>query len=176
MTDGDDGVLDNELSVKDLAEDLQHSLDELGWSAAALMDRMRSLGDYRTPKTILRGINRALAGEIRPSGELCALIRQAVFFQRRLLRTYSNLVWTELGDGSHTTRVEDFTLTLVPQRKSRWLVNVVHTSGYSPSWPRWQDSLEAAMRMALVTLDNGQNWVLDNEAEKARDAAEAVAG
>lgn len=173
MTDDDD-ITSSELTSEDLAQDLRHALDELGWSPAALMDRMISLGDYRSPKTILRGINRALAGEIKPSGELRALVRQAVFFQRRLLRTYDHLEWTQLGDGSHTTRIEDFTITLVPQSKGRWLVNLVHTSGFSPSWPRWQNSLEDAKRMAFITLDNGINWLLEYEEEQAREAQSLV--
>lgn len=173
MTDDEDVIAGNALTAEDLSQKLRVALDELGWTPAALMDRMLSLGDYRSPKTILRGINRALAGEIKPSGELLALVRQAVFFQRRLLRIYRDVVWTELGDGSHTAQVEDFTITLVPQSKGRWLVNLVHKGGFSPSWPRWQDTLEAAKYMAFITLDNGQNWVLENEAEQAREAARA---
>ena len=169
MTDNDDVIAGNELTAEDLSQRLRRTLDELDWTPATLMDRMLSLGDYRSPKTILRGINRALEGEIKPSGELLALMRQAVLFQRRLLRTYSDVVWTELGDGSHTTRIEDFTITLVPQSKARWLVNLVHKGGFSPSWPRWQDSLEAAKHMAFVTLDNGQNWLQEYAEELARE-------
>jgi hypothetical protein len=136
------------------------------------MDRMLSLGDYHSPKTILRGINRALEGQIKPSGELLALVRQVVVFQRRMLRIYSTVVWTELGDGSHTTRVEDFTITFVPQSRARWLVNLLHKDRFSPSWPRWQNTLEAAKNIAFIALDNGQNWMLEHEEQKAREAAE----
>ena len=155
-----------------LAETLRDDLAELGWSPAALMDRMRSLGDYRKPQTILRGINRALEGEIKVSGELLALVRQMLRFKRRLLRTYGNATWTKLGDGSHTTQIEDFTITLVPKSKGRWLVTLVHKDGLRPSWPRWQESLEAAKHMAFITLDNGQNQLLEYAEEQARETAE----
>lgn len=168
---GDDDFPDAEQITANLAEELRDALDDLGWTPAALMDRMRSLGDYRSPQTILRGLNRALEGRIRPSGELVALVRQMVRFKRRLLRTYGNTVWTELGDGSHTTQIEDFKITLAPQTKGRWLVIVFHEGGYSPPYPRWQDTLEAAKHMAYITLDNAQNWLRDYAEEQAREAA-----
>lgn len=146
---------------EELAEDFKEALKELNWSAVALADRMVSLGDYRPYKTILRGINRALEGQVKVSGELLAMTRQMVRFKRRLQRTYGQTVWTQLGDGSHTTKIEDFTITLVPQSKGRWLVNLVHETGYSPAWPRWQNSLDDAKNVAFVTLDNAQNWLLE---------------
>ncbi|APC19391.1 hypothetical protein BLL42_26995 (plasmid) [Pseudomonas frederiksbergensis] len=169
---GDDDFLNAEQTVAVLAEKLRNDLDELGWTPAALMDRMRSLGDYRSPQTILRGINRALEGQIKVSGELLALVRQMVRFKRRLLRTYGNALWTELGDGSHTTQIEDFRITVAPQTKGRWLVIVVHKDGFSPPYPRWQDTLEAAQHMAFITLDNAQNWMQDYAEEQAREAPE----
>lgn len=179
MLDEDDEIaMGRERTAADLAQDLRNALDELGWSAAALMDRMRSLGDYRTPATILRGINRALEGEIKPSGELMALVQQAVRFQRRLLNTHRDVVWTPLADGSHTALVEDFVITLLPQTRGRWKVNLAYRKeghpqdGYSPSWPRFQESLDAAKRMAFITLDNGQNWLQEYAEEQAREAAE----
>jgi hypothetical protein len=171
MTDEDD-FPSVEQNTAVLVETLRDDLAELGWTAAALMDRMQSLGDYRSPQTILRGLNRALAGQIRPSGELLALVRQMVRFKRRLLRSYGHTTWAQLGDGSHTTQIEDFRITLAPQTKGRWLVNVVHKDGFSPPWPRWQDDLEAAKHIAFITLDNAQNWLQEYAEEQAREAAE----
>jgi hypothetical protein len=172
----DDDFLSGEQNVSVLVETLRADLSELNWTPAALMDRMRSLGDYRSPATILRGINRSLEGQIKPSGELIALVRQAVRFKRRLLRTYSEVTWTQLGDGSHTTQLEDFTITLVPQSRARWLVHLVHESGYSPAYPRWQESLGDAKHMAFVTLDNGQNWLFEYAEGQARQMEEAQVG
>lgn len=175
MTDENNDGLDYERTAEDLAEILRRSLDELDWTPPALMDRMRALGDYRTPATILRGINRALEGQIKPSGELMALMQQAVRFQRRLLRNYAATIWTPLGDGSHTANVDDFTITLLPESKGRWRVNLVHKGGLSPKWPRWQNSLEAAKNMAYLTLDDGHNQLRELAEEKAREAAEQAA-
>lgn len=169
----DDDFPNVEQNTAVLVETLREDLAELGWTASALMYRMRALGDYRLPATILRGINRALEGQIRPSGELLALVRQAVRFQRRLLRSYGNTPWTLLGDGSHTTQLEDFTITLSPQSRGRWRVNLVHKDGYSPPFPHWQDSLEAAKHVAFITLDNAQNWLQEYAAEQAREAADS---
>jgi hypothetical protein len=171
-TDSQD--LDSVFTSAELAALLQRALDDLGWKPVDLRDQMRLSGDYRPEATILRGINRALAGDIKVSGELFAYAQQMVRLQRRLLHTYGATVWQELGDGSHTTQLEDFTITLVPKTKGRWLVNLVHKGGYSPSWLRWQDSLQAAKNMAFITLDNAQNWMVEYAEQRAREAAESA--
>jgi len=163
------------LDAAALVDTLRKDMEELDWSSAGLMDRMVSLGDYRSPATILRGINRALAGEVKPSGELLALVRQAVRFKRRLLRTYESTNWTELEDGSHTAEVDDFRITLVPRTKGRWHVVVVHNNGYSAPYPRWQNTLETAKNIAFITLDNAQDWLHICAEEKARNAVEKTA-
>nr|WP_015647654.1 hypothetical protein [Pseudomonas sp. GLE121]AGL12844.1 hypothetical protein [Pseudomonas sp. GLE121] len=168
-TDSQD--LDSVFTSAELAAMLQRALDDLGWKPVDLRDQMRLAGDYRPVATILRGINRALAGDIKVSGELLAYAQQMVRLQRRLLRTYGNTPWKELGDGSHTAQLEDFTITLMPESKGRWRVNLVHKGGYSPSWLRWQDSLQAAKNMAFITLDNAQNWMFEYAEQRAREAA-----
>jgi hypothetical protein len=167
----DDDFPSEERNTATIAEELRETLEELGLSPAQLMDRMRSLGDYRKPETILRGINRALAGEIRPGGELIALTQQMLRYQRRLLRTYGDAQWTRLANGSYTAQVPDFRITLVPQTKARWLVVTVHKDGFSSPYPRWQDSLEAAKKMAFVCIDSAQNFLEDYAEQKAREAA-----
>jgi len=167
----DDDFPSEKLDTAVLVDTLREDLDELNWTPAALMDRMRSLGDYRSPATILRGINRALEGQIRPSGELLALVRQAVRFKRRLQRTFEGTTWAELGDGSHTAEVGEFRVTLVPRSKGRWHILVVHENGYCAPYPRWQDTLEAAKHMAFITLDNAQNWLHECAEEQASEAA-----
>jgi len=152
-----------------LAYVLRQDLNELNWTPAALVDRMKSLGDYRPRATILRGINRALEAQNKPSGELLALARLAVRFKRRLLLSYENMAWTELEDGSHTGAVEDFRVTLVPQSKGRWLVVVVHKNGYCAPYSRWQNTLEDAKHMAFITLDNAQHWLNECAEEQARE-------
>jgi len=165
---------EREWSNEELQAEFIRFLKELCWTPVELADRMRNLGDYRPHKTILRGINRAVEGEVKVSGELMAFISQAVRFHRRLERTYWQLDWTTLGDNSLTTKIEGFTITLLPKSRGRWQVHLMHETGYSPSWPRWQDSLDAAKAMAFVTLDNGLNDLEEfAEAERVKSREEA---
>jgi hypothetical protein len=166
-TDGLFGT--REWTAEELATEFGDSLNELDWTAVELADRMTALGDYRPYKTILRGIHRALDRQVKVSGEMMALVRHMVRFKRRLKRSYNSVSWTRLGDNSLTTNLDDFRITLVPKSRGRWLVNLVHSSGYSPSWPRWQDSLEAAKNMAFLTLDNAQNWLLEFDQQQSKE-------
>lgn len=167
----DDDCPSEKLDTAVLVNTLREDLNELSWTPAALMDRMKSLGDYRPSATILRGINRALEGEIRPSGELLALVRQAVRFRQLLIRTYKGTAWKELDDGSHTAEVEDFRITLVPRSKGRWLILVMHKNGYCAPYPRWQDTLEVAKNMAFITLDNAQSRLHECAKEQSLESA-----
>ncbi|OBY05959.1 hypothetical protein BAE36_17300 [Rhizobium leguminosarum bv. trifolii] len=161
---------EREWTSEELSAELKKAIDELGWTPVELADRMVSLGDYRPHRTILRGIHRALLGQIKVSGELLALVKQEVRYKRRLRRTYDCLEWTKLPDQSWTTKAEDFIITLLPQTKGRWKVHMMHTeTGYSPSWPRWQDSLPKAKEMALLTLDNAINWLAEVEQERTAE-------
>jgi hypothetical protein len=158
-----------EWTAEELSDEFNKCLGELGWTPAELADRMMSLGDYRPYKTILRGIHRAVEGQSKISGELMALIRQEVRYKRRLKRTYDSLQWTLLGDGSYTTSVEDFIITLLPKSKGRWKVHMTHSSGFSPSWPRWQENLQAAKETAFLTLDGAVNWLYEYEQQRAEE-------
>lgn len=161
---------EREWTSEELSAELKKSMEELGWTPVELADRMMSLGDYRPHRTILRGIHRALLGQIKVPGELLALVNQEVRYKRRLKKTYDNLEWTQLPDRSWTTKAEDFIMTLLPQSKGRWKVHMMHTeTGYSPSWPRWQDSLPQAKEMAFLTLDNAINWLAEVERERVAD-------
>ncbi len=162
---------EREWTSEELSAELKKAMDELGWTPVELADRMMSLGDYRPHRTILRGIHRALLRQIKVPGELLALVNQEVRYKRRLKRAYDNLTWTELPDRSLTTRADDFVVTLLPKSKGRWKVHMMHPeTGYSPSWPRWQDSLPQAKEMAFLTLDNAINWLLENEQERTAEA------
>jgi hypothetical protein len=153
-----------EWTAEELSNEFKRALAELGWTPVEIADRLISLGDYRPYKTVLRGIHRAVEGQVKVSGELLAFVRQEVRYKRRLKRAYGNLEWTQIGDGSWTTKAEDFIITLLPQTKGRWKVHMTHVlTGYSPSWPRWQDTLPAAKDMAFLTLDSAMNWLLEQE-------------
>ena len=161
---------EREWTSEELAAELMKELNELGWSPVELADRMTSLGDYRPYKTILRGIHRALANKVKVPGELLALVKLEGHYKRRLKRTYDGLEWTRLPDGSWTTKAEGFIITLLPKTKGRWKVQMTHVdSGYSPSFPRWQDSLDQAKEMAWMTLDNAINWLAEVERDRAAE-------
>lgn len=175
MDDGEETIEsifdEREWTPEELSAELKKGLDDLGWTPVELADRMMSLGDYRPYRTILRGIHRALAYEVKVPGELLALVNQEVRYKRRLKRSYDTLTWTELPDRSLTTKVDDFIITLLPKSKRRWKVHMMHPeTGYSPSWPRWQDSLQQAKEMAFLTLDNAINWLAEVERERATEA------
>lgn len=171
MEDEDDGVegiySGREWTAEELSAEFNKAVAELGWTPVELADRLLSLGDYRPYKTVLRGIHRAVEGQVKVSGELLALVRQEIRYKRRLKRAYENVEWTQVGDGSWTAKAEDFIINLQPQTKGRWKVHMTHViTGYSPSWPRWQDNLPAAKDMAFLTLDSAINWLLEQEQEK----------
>ncbi|WP_312356771.1 hypothetical protein [Agrobacterium sp.] len=155
---------------EELSTELKKAMDDLNWTPVELADRMISLGDYRPHRTILRGIHRALANEIKVPGELLALVKLEGHYMRRLKRTHDALDWTQLPDGSWTTKADGFIITLLPKSKGRWKVHMTHVdSGYSPSWPRWQDSLDQAKEMAWMTLDNAINWLAEIEQDRATE-------
>jgi hypothetical protein len=146
---------EREWTPDELSAELKKALDDLGWTPVELADRMISLGDYRPHRTILRGIHRALANEIKVPGELLALVKLEGHYKRRLKNTYDALEWSRLPDGSWTTKTD---------------VHMTHVdSGYSPSWPRYQDSLDQAKLMAWMTLDNAINWLAEVERERAAE-------
>src|SRR5258708_37587704 len=124
------------LTAEELTAQFQSEIRELGESPVELADRMHKLGDYRSYSTILRGVQRMLSGETRVSGEIRVLMTIMLRQQRRLEQKYANLSWKRLPDGSHSTQAYDFRITLVPQTRGRWLVNLVYKDGYSPPWPR----------------------------------------
>lgn len=158
-------------SPEDLLNELRDAMRFLDWTPVELMDQMRELGDYRSPAAILKGINRALSGEIKVSGELLTVVKQMVRLKRRLLRTYGGVLWHPIENGSYTSKIEDFQITLCPQSKGRWLVNTIHKNGYSHKFPRWQTSLDAAKSMALFTLDNAQNWMQETAEEIQKNSS-----
>ncbi|WP_426122838.1 hypothetical protein [Pararhizobium sp. PWRC1-1] len=175
MTDDEDNneglFLAREWTPEELSSEFNKLLADLNWTAVELTDRMMSLGDYREYKTILRGVHRAIEGQVKPSGEMMALLNQMVRVKRRLTRTYAGTVWSTLPDGSKTAKFDNFTITLLPKSRNRWKVHMTHEGGYSPEWPRWQDGLETAKATALLTLDNAQNTMFEFEEEEARKTA-----
>lgn len=151
------------LTPQEVTAEFQAQFRELWDSPVELAERMARLGDYRPYSTILRGIQRMLSGETRVSGEMKALVTMMLRQQRRLEQKYVNLSWKPLPGGSYSALVDDFRITLVPKTRGRWLVNLCYKDGYSPPWPRWQDSFDAAKRRALVCVADAIDYLVEIE-------------
>lgn len=138
---------------------LQILLDSLEETPSSLAKKLERLGDSRAFPTILRSIQRMNSGESRLSGEMLVIANLLLQKKRRRDRWQKTTEWrTEEGD--KVAQISEFKVTLEPQTRGRWRVNVRHVDGYSHPWPAWQDNLEAAKKVAYL-------WV--QEAEDALD-------
>jgi hypothetical protein len=142
------------------------ALDDLGETQSRFAVRMRRLGDRRPIDTILRSIQRMASGETRVSGEMQVIVQMMDRDRQRAKYEAARLPWSSVANGCVTTKTRDFTISLSPQSRGRWLVNLVHVDGYSPPWPEWQPSLEEAkiksllcLDEALATLEYHKQWV-----------------
>jgi len=158
-------------TAEEITAAFQEEVRELGAYPMELAERLHKLGDYRPFETTLRGIQRMLSGETRVSGEMKALVTMMLRQRRRLQRQHANLIWTRLPGDNYSTVADGFRISLSPQTRGRWHISVVHVeSGYSHPWPRWQESLEAAKLMALTTVEDATDFLIEHELneEKAR--------
>jgi hypothetical protein len=130
------------------------ALEDLCETQSGLALRMHRLGDRRPLDTILRGIQRMASGETRVSGEMLVILEMMNRERQRARYEASKLPWATVANGCVTTKTRDFTISLLPQSRGRWLVNLVHVDGYSPPWPAWQSNLDEAKIKALLCLDD----------------------
>ena len=145
------------------------AMNELADSPAEIAKRLFRLGDKRSPKVIVRGIQRMLAGETRVSGEMMVIVNLLVRERRRLLKQYGDLQWQTFGKESLTTIAGDFRINLHPQTKGRWKVDLVHLkTGFNPPWQEWQNSPEAAKTKALLCLEDAYNELHELESEASK--------
>jgi hypothetical protein len=136
---------------------LKAGLSELGWTPQRLSNRMISLGDSRSPATIMRSINRAFEGDTRVSGELGAFVRLQVRHLRLLRQVYENLAWKKFDTGEEA-RFGDYRL-IVDRRKDKWAVSVTYLDLRSEQWPKHLDTIELAKDFALIMLDDCVDFV-----------------
>jgi hypothetical protein len=150
-----DNILDYKPTPEEITKSFQVALEELEETPMELAKRMIELGDHRSFQAILRSLQRMSSGDTGVSGEMLVIVKMLVRRQRRRGKKYATLAWQRLTNGTVSAVEDAFTISLIPQTKGRWLVNLVHNkSGWNPSWPSWQDSLEAAKRKALTCLDD----------------------
>ena len=146
---------------------LQTAFEEIHATPNSIARRMLELGDYRSQTVIIRGLHRMLAGETRVSGEMLVIANLLVREFRQLLKQYADLEWKTLANGSVTAVADEFNITLHPQTRGRWVVHLVYLkTGYSPPWPQWQPSLEAAKQKAISCLADARNEVEQLEKER----------
>ncbi len=163
-----DSAFDCKRTPKQISAAFQADLKELDETLSELAKRMIDLGDHRSFQTILRSLQRMVAGDIGVSGEIRVIVKMLLCRQRRCEKKNNDLVWKTLPNGIVSALKDDFTISLIPQTKRRWLVNLVYTkNGWSPSWPAWQSSLEAAKRKALACLDDAYDQLVEFERERS---------
>jgi hypothetical protein len=155
---------------EEITEAFRSDLNELEETAVELAKRMQDMGDHRSFQAILRSIQRMAAGDTGVSGEMRVIVRALLRQQRRREKKYAGIQWQRQNNGTVSSVVDDFTIDLYPKSKGRWLVHLVHIpTKYSPSWPAWQDNLEAAKRKALTCLDDA--YIQLDELERQHEAA-----
>ena len=162
----DDEILWLKPTVEQLKAQFLALLEELEETPMELAKRMHSLGDHRSPSAILRSIQRASSGESGVSGELLVILKMLAKQQRQRIKKYSNIQWQRFSNDTISAVVDEFTISLYPQNRARWLVSVVHQGGYSHCWPVWQKNLAAAKLKALTTLDDAKDAIEEAEAER----------
>lgn len=132
-----------------------------------LADRMRNLGDYRSRPTIIKSLQRMASGETKTTGEMLVLLR-LLGREFQLKKVAPELEWTQFQDGTWSAKTDDFAISLHPQTRGRWHVNLTHlVTAYSPPWPAWQNSLEAAKRKGIECLCEARLHLKDWEFEEA---------
>jgi hypothetical protein len=154
---------------EEIAQEWRAALEELGLSPVELADYMKKKGgDYRPYNTILRGIQRMVAGETRVSGEMFVIVRMLIRQQRRLKNKYHNINWNKLPSGALSAQIDDYTVFLSAQSKGRWIVSCRADTGFSPEFGRWQDSLEEAKNKVLACVEEGMNDLAYLKAEEEK--------
>lgn len=163
-------IFDYQPTPEEITESFRADLNELEETLVELAKRMRDMGDHRSFPAILRSIQRMAAGDTGVSGEMRVIVRALLRQQRRREKKYAGLKWQRQANGTVSAVVDDFSIDLYPKTKGRWLVHLVHIpTKYSPSWPDWQDSLDAAKRKALTCLEDA--YIQLSELDQQRKTA-----
>lgn len=161
MNEAADIFLVEPKAPEELRKEFCRLLEELESTPSQLALRMIQLGDHRSHATISRGLQRMVSGETGVSGEMLVIARMLYYRQIRRTEEATMVHWRHKENGDVCARVRNFRITLCPQNRGRWQVNVDHNDGYSHPWPAWQSSLAAAKRKALACVDDAENFMAD---------------
>lgn len=155
--DGDD-FLQRKRTPEEITQEWLAALNELGLSAVELADYMKNNGgDYRPYASVLRSIQRMISAESRVSGEMFVIVRMLHRQYLRLRERHPNIQWESHPTGVLSAKVDDWTVSLSPQTKGRWIVICSDANGSSPPFGRWQQNLASAKNKALVCVEEGMN-------------------
>jgi hypothetical protein len=108
------------------------------------------------------------SGDTRVSGEMQVIVELLMKARRRAEYEAARLKWDEIQQGCFSVKIRDFTVTLSPQTRGRWLVHLMHKDGYSPPWPNWQTSLEEAKIKAMLCLEDAVDDLRATEMDQAK--------
>lgn len=153
----------NDIEITDEQDEFLKEYLNLDKTPTELAKEMKGWGDHRSLATILRSIQRMASGDTSFSGEMRVIISMMLYQQELNERKYKNLIWEEHKNGTLSTMVDEFTLSLYPQTRGRWLISVVYKNGYSHPWPSWQTNINAAKRKGLMCLEDAKRQILESE-------------
>jgi hypothetical protein len=136
-------------------DEIRELLSFMGLNQSRLAFRMKQLGDHRPTETILRGIQRMSNGDAKLSGEMRVLLNLLKREYVRLGQAAIGAGWVVAHNGSFETIRDGFRVTISPQSRGRWSIEVRHeATGYSPPWPRWEGSIHDAKVRAMSAVED----------------------
>jgi hypothetical protein len=143
-----------EPTIEEAAADLRSKLLTLCETQYGLAKRMAELGDRRPFQTILRSVQRMLAGDSRVSGEMQAIIGLLIRERERAIYDSAALEWSTDTNGLVRAKVKGFRITLIPER-SGWRIEVREDKddGYCHPWPKFPPNLGEAKIKSMIWLE-----------------------
>lgn len=152
-------------------EQFKALLGELDETPLKLALRLNGLGDFRSPATITRSIQRMAAGDTIVSGEMLVILKLLVHQQRLRDEKESEVPWKQQPNKVWSANIDGFQVTLHPKTKDRWHIHLVYMeTGYSPAWQPWPTGIEAAKKKAVLCAADGLLEVLDLKAAQLKKA------
>jgi hypothetical protein len=153
-------------------EEFSAGLKYLGLNVTAFADRLGLLGDKRD-STRVDEIQAFHSGKNEAPEELLVIVELLKRQRRRITRTYAHLNWyRSKEDRIVRAHVDDFAIRLVPETRGRYWIQLEHSSGYSPKWPKWTKPLAEAKIVAIQLLDDSLSYIDDNPDQFIRQVYE----
>jgi DNA-binding XRE family transcriptional regulator len=81
-------------------------------------------------------------------------LRARPLMAKRVQGRVGDIAWSEYEHG-YTAQIGEFKAWVTRQTHARWSIHLEHESGYSPSWPQWENSLDMAKGAAALAAQKG---------------------